>query len=111
MEWETTLEQATVLEKIAEDTLVFLQLHKRVWPSAQRDALFWSHSRCVKSENHSQTWIVCNQVCIYIVHIEPSVPGTIRHILVVVANSISYTQTYYTVRHSKNAKFQEFNDF
>ena len=43
--------------------------------------------------------------------IEPSVPGTIRHILVVVANSISYTQTDYTVRHSKNAKFQEFKDF
>ena len=66
MEWETTLEQATVLEKIAEDTLVFLQLHKRVWPAAQRDALFWSHSRCIKSENHSQTWIVCNQVHMYI---------------------------------------------
>ena len=66
MEWETTLEQATVLEKIAEDTLVFLQLHKRVWPAAQRDALFWSHSRCIKSEKHSQTWIVCNQV--YLTH-------------------------------------------
>ena len=43
--------------------------------------------------------------------IELSVPGTIHHILLVVANSVSYTQTDYTMRHSKNAKFQEFNDF
>lgn len=61
MEWETTLEQATVLEKVADDTLIFLQLHKRVWPSAQRDALFWSHMRCIRSDKQSQTWIVCNQ--------------------------------------------------
>lgn len=61
MEWETTLEQATVLEKVAEDTLIFLQLHKRVWPAAQRDALFWSHMRCISSDERSQTWIVCNQ--------------------------------------------------
>ena len=38
MEWETTVEEVTVLEKIAPDTLIFLQLHKRVWPAAQRDA-------------------------------------------------------------------------
>ena len=62
MEWETTLEQATVLEKVSDDILVFLQLHKRVWPAAQRDALFWSHMRCIKADNNSQTWIVCNQV-------------------------------------------------
>ena len=61
MEWETTVEQATVLEKVAEDTLIFLQLHKRVWPAAQRDALFWSHMRCIKSDKTCQTWIVCNK--------------------------------------------------
>ena len=48
MEWETSVDQVTVLEKVADDTLVFLQLHKRVWPAAQRDALFWSHIRCVQ---------------------------------------------------------------
>ena len=47
MEWEHSVEQATVLERVADDTLVFLQLHKRVWPAAQRDALFWSHMRYV----------------------------------------------------------------
>ena len=61
MDWETSLEQATVLEKVSEDTLIFLQLHKRVWPAAQRDALFWSHMRCIDSSPQSQTWIVCNQ--------------------------------------------------
>ena len=42
-----------------------LQLHKRVWPAAQRDALFWSHIRQIpSSERESEfadTWIVCNQ--------------------------------------------------
>jgi len=85
MEWETTVEQATVLEKIAPDTLIFLQvpktlflpaiteinssllfqLHKRVWPAAQRDALFWSHMRQVPNNERQKefvdTWIVCNK--------------------------------------------------
>ena len=72
MEWETTVEEVTVLEKIAPDTLIFLQLHKRVWPAAQRDALFWSHMRHLgkdlslpKLDNESQletdSWMVCNK--------------------------------------------------
>ena len=72
MEWETTVEEVTVLEKIAPDTIMFLQLHKRVWPAAQRDALFWSHIRhlgkdasLVKSNTEStletDSWMVCNQ--------------------------------------------------
>merc|ERR1719300_94966 len=74
MEWETTVEQVTVLEKLAPDTMVFLQLHKRVWPAAQRDALFWSHMRHVSPEKEWQNgpdgndtrapddvWMVCNQ--------------------------------------------------
>ena len=76
MEWETTVEQVSVLEKLAPDTMVFLQLHKRVWPAAQRDALFWSHMRHVPPEKEWQNgpdgtdtrapddvWMVCNQVC------------------------------------------------
>lgn len=63
----------TVLDTISEDTLVFLQIHKRVWPTAQRDALFWSHMRNVassdalqdgqteSSSNYHDTWIVCNR--------------------------------------------------
>lgn len=53
----------TILESVSEDTLVFLQIHKRVWPAAQRDALFWSHIRSVPDARDSdgpRTWIVCN---------------------------------------------------
>ncbi|XP_065334198.1 ceramide transfer protein isoform X1 [Cloeon dipterum] len=63
MDWETTVEQMTVLESIAEDTQVFLQIHKRVWPAAQRDSLFWSHIRKVpniRDEDGQDFWIVCN---------------------------------------------------
>lgn len=56
----------TVLDTISEDTLIFLQLHKRVWPTAQRDALFWSHIRKVippdiEEDGAHDTWIVCNR--------------------------------------------------
>lgn len=56
----------TVLDRISADTLIFLQLHKRVWPTAQRDALFWSHIREISSSDPANgkahdTWIVCNQ--------------------------------------------------
>ncbi|ODM92756.1 Collagen type IV alpha-3-binding protein [Orchesella cincta] len=53
----------TILESVSEDTLVFLQIHKRVWPAAQRDALFWSHIRSAPDARDSdgpRTWIVCN---------------------------------------------------
>ncbi|PSN49326.1 Collagen type IV alpha-3-binding protein [Blattella germanica] len=63
MDWETTVEQMTVVEKIADDTLVFLQVHKRIWPASQRDALFWSHMRQVPDQNDRDghdIWIVCN---------------------------------------------------
>ena len=53
------------MEKLAEDTLVFHQLHKRVWPSTQRESLFCSHLCTLPSaprpENMvGQTWMVCN---------------------------------------------------
>ncbi|XP_069997920.1 ceramide transfer protein [Penaeus vannamei] len=65
-EWDTSIEQMTVLDRISADTLIFLQLHKRVWPTAQRDALFWSHIREISSSDPANgkahdTWIVCNQ--------------------------------------------------
>lgn len=61
--WETTLEDMTVVEKVSNDTLIFLQTHKRIWPASQRDALFWSHMRQVPDEQDPDTqdlWIVCN---------------------------------------------------
>ncbi|XP_063971945.1 ceramide transfer protein isoform X1 [Diachasmimorpha longicaudata] len=61
--WEATLEDMTVVETIASDTLVFLQTHKRIWPASQRDALFWSHIRSVadsEDQDAADLWIVCN---------------------------------------------------
>lgn len=52
-----------VLETIADDTLVILQIHKRVWPASQRDALFWSHVRRVPNDTDRDAqdiWIACN---------------------------------------------------
>ncbi|TRY62817.1 hypothetical protein TCAL_13105 [Tigriopus californicus] len=63
MEWETTLEHASVIEKVSNDTLLFLQLHKRIWPTAQRDACFWSHLRKIPSTDAHihDTYLVCNK--------------------------------------------------
>lgn len=61
--WETTLEDMTVAETISNDTLIFMQTHKRIWPASQRDALFWSHIRSVpdtEDPDASDLWIVCN---------------------------------------------------
>ncbi|CAH8431291.1 unnamed protein product [Heterobilharzia americana] len=44
MDWEFTVDRApTVLEVCGDDTVVIHQMYKRVWPTAQRDSLFWSH--------------------------------------------------------------------
>ncbi|XP_050333096.1 ceramide transfer protein isoform X1 [Bactrocera neohumeralis] len=62
-EWETTLEDCTILEKISPDTFVFLQTHKRIWPASQRDALFWSHMRKITDgldDDAVDMWVVCN---------------------------------------------------
>lgn len=55
----------TVLEVLSEDTIIFHQVHKRVWPTAQRDAVFWSHIREVprdKSDDETvyNSWAVVN---------------------------------------------------
>lgn len=61
-DWETTLEEMDVVEKISPDTLVFLQTHKRIWPASQRDALFWSHMRKVEPTNEANdSWLVVNK--------------------------------------------------
>merc|ERR1719187_2016782 len=65
LEWEHTIDDMSVLEKIDENTLIFLQVHKRIWPAAQRDALFWSHIRKVETQEPDviDSWIVCNKSC------------------------------------------------
>lgn len=54
-----------VLEVISDDTIIFHQIHKRVWPTAQRDAVFWSHLRQVPNDEKDDqsvlnSWVVVN---------------------------------------------------
>lgn len=69
MEWEGTLDSSRMIESLSDDTLIFHQVHKRVWPSAQRDTCFWSHMRSVEKKPESNAdpnikvhpdWIVVN---------------------------------------------------
>lgn len=73
-DWENTLESMKVVEDINPNTLLFHQVHKRVWPAAQRDTVFWSHIRRIdadtlRNNGHPNSsakplpdnvWIVCN---------------------------------------------------
>ena len=77
-EWDDTVEKMKVVDVIDENTLVFHQVHKRIWPAAQRDAVFWSHIRKIDNPKPSclslneispskgpnmklhDVWIVCN---------------------------------------------------
>jgi len=67
LEWEHTIDAMTVLEEVDKSTLLFHQVHKRVWPTAQRDAVFWSHMRKVEvtAEEARQgvrdSWLVANK--------------------------------------------------
>ncbi|PAA64549.1 hypothetical protein BOX15_Mlig023252g1, partial [Macrostomum lignano] len=46
LDWEPTLDSAPiVLDTLASDTLLLHQIYKRLWPTAQRDSVFWSHIR------------------------------------------------------------------
>jgi len=50
---------------LAEDTFIYHQMHKRVWPSTQRETLFASHlcslTNAPRPDNMvGRTWMVCN---------------------------------------------------
>jgi collagen type IV alpha-3-binding protein len=62
-DWETTLEHMIVLETVSEDTLIFHQTHKRIWPASQRDVVFWSHTRRLPNDQDRDgpdIWTVVN---------------------------------------------------
>ena len=66
MEWEATLDSSRVIEALSDDTLIFHQTMKRVWPAAQRETCFWSHIRAIPITDESRKyqdmsdWIVVN---------------------------------------------------
>lgn len=73
-DWENTLESMKVVEDVNPNTLIFHQIHKRVWPATQRDTVFWSHIRRIDAETlkinghpnastkpmPDNVWVVCN---------------------------------------------------
>ncbi|XP_073440198.1 ceramide transfer protein isoform X2 [Dendrobates tinctorius] len=61
-DWETTIENFHVVEKLSPNSIIVYQTHKRVWPASQRDVLYLSAIRVIPaaSENETDTWIVCN---------------------------------------------------
>lgn len=65
LSWDGMLETVEVVETLAEDTLIFHQLHKRVWPSTQRETLYCSHmctliNAPTPDNMVGHTWMVCN---------------------------------------------------
>jgi collagen type IV alpha-3-binding protein len=66
MEWEATLDSSRVIEALSDDTLIFHQTLKRVWPAAQRETCFWSHLRAIPITDEARKyqdmsdWIVIN---------------------------------------------------
>uniref|UniRef100_A0A914BWJ6 Collagen type IV alpha-3-binding protein n=1 Tax=Acrobeloides nanus TaxID=290746 RepID=A0A914BWJ6_9BILA len=66
LSWDHTLERVNVVEEISENIVVLHQLHKKVWPAAQRESLFWSHFYDVCSERDPDAhdaYMVCNHDC------------------------------------------------
>ena len=56
-----TLDSTKIIEVLDPDTVICYQLHKRVWPTAQRDSCFWSHIRSIANSDEDQpTWLVVN---------------------------------------------------
>ncbi|KAI3386183.1 hypothetical protein SNEBB_002709 [Seison nebaliae] len=56
MEWESGLDSTRIVETLSPTTLLFHQVHKRVWPTAQRDTLFWSHIRSYTLDENSEIY-------------------------------------------------------
>ncbi|XP_044190425.1 ceramide transfer protein-like isoform X4 [Thunnus albacares] len=61
-DWETTIENFNVVEKLSDNAVITYQTHKRVWPASQRDVLYLSAMRKIlaNNENDPDTWLVCN---------------------------------------------------
>uniref|UniRef100_A0AAY4A0D1 Ceramide transfer protein n=1 Tax=Denticeps clupeoides TaxID=299321 RepID=A0AAY4A0D1_9TELE len=61
-DWETTVENFNVVERLSDNSIIIYQIHKRVWPASQRDVLYLSVIRKIlaDNENDADTWIVCN---------------------------------------------------
>ncbi|XP_011479753.1 collagen type IV alpha-3-binding protein isoform X1 [Oryzias latipes] len=61
-DWETTIENFSIVETLSDNAMIVYQTHKRVWPASQRDVLYLSAMRkmVTNNENDPDTWLVCN---------------------------------------------------
>ncbi|KAH7722361.1 collagen type IV alpha-3-binding protein-like protein [Aphelenchoides avenae] len=62
-EWDHTLERMNTIEVFNDDLAVIHQIHKRVWPSSQRESLFWSYRSNVSDHRDADAidaWMVTN---------------------------------------------------
>ncbi|KAI6195317.1 Collagen type IV alpha-3-binding protein [Aphelenchoides besseyi] len=66
-EWDDTLTRCSLVDRLSDNTVVIHQIHKKVWPAAQRESLFWSTreqiSRDKLDSNAHSGFIVCNHDC------------------------------------------------
>ena len=65
LSWDGMVETVDVVETLTDDTIIFHQLHKRVWPSTQRETLYCSHmctlTNAPRPDNMvGHTMMVCN---------------------------------------------------
>jgi len=65
MSWEISLDSFEMVRLIDDNTCIFHNIHKRVWPTTQRDSVFWSHLKQVDNpkEGGSDIWMVTNRTC------------------------------------------------
>jgi collagen type IV alpha-3-binding protein len=49
-EWDDTIERCNIVEQISPHTVILHQVHRRIFPAAVRESLFWSQRLNVTSE-------------------------------------------------------------
>uniref|UniRef100_A0A1I8BX04 UDP-glucuronic acid decarboxylase 1 n=1 Tax=Meloidogyne hapla TaxID=6305 RepID=A0A1I8BX04_MELHA len=60
-EWDDTIQSCVIIEQLSPDNLFLHQVHRRIWPTAIRESLFWSQRLNVstkKSSDAFDAWMV-----------------------------------------------------
>uniref|UniRef100_A0A915LYU9 UDP-glucuronic acid decarboxylase 1 n=1 Tax=Meloidogyne javanica TaxID=6303 RepID=A0A915LYU9_MELJA len=63
-EWDDTIQSCVIIEQLSPDSVFLHQVHRRIWPTATRESLFWSQRLNVSSKKSSDAfdaWMVCNK--------------------------------------------------
>ena len=57
-----TIQSCVIVEQLSPDSIFLHQVHRRIWPTATRESLFWSQRLNVttnKSPDAFDAWMVC----------------------------------------------------